>query len=117
MPSVLDFLAGGVKEQQGVTLAINGVVDHVHILAKVRQDRTIADLVRDIKARFLRLDSPHVSGILSCWQKGDGAFSVSQSQVPVVQYIAIRKSVTEGLMRMQFLLANEIEFDERYLWD
>jgi REP element-mobilizing transposase RayT len=123
LPSVLDFLAGGVKEQQGITLAINGVVDHVHILAKVRQDRTISDLLRDIKARssgWIHRTYPELSSF--AWQNGFGAFSVSQSQIEVVrQYIANQeehhKTKPFAEEFVQFLVANEIEFNERYLWD
>ena len=123
LPSVLDFLAGGVKEQQGITLAINGVVDHVHILAKVRQDRTVSDLVRDIKARssgWIHRTYPELSSF--AWQRGYGAFSVSQSQIEVVrQYIANQeehhKTKPFAEEFVQFLVANEIEYDERYLWD
>ncbi len=123
LPSVLDFLAGGVKEQHGITLAINGVVDHVHILAKVRQDRAVSDLVRDIKARssgWIHRTYPELSSF--AWQKGYGAFSVSQSQLEVVrQYIANQeehhKTKPFAEEFIQFLVANEIEFDERYLWD
>ena len=54
------------------------------------------------------------------WQRGYGAFTVSQSNVPEVsKYIARQKqhhqktSFRDEFIR--FLIANEIEFDERYI--
>jgi len=55
------------------------------------------------------------------WQKGYGAFTVSSSQIPKVRdYIARQKqhhkkhSFHDEFVAL--LRANEIEFDERYLW-
>ena len=123
LPQVLDFLAAGVAEQQGITLAINGVVDHVHILAKVRQDRPLSDLLRDVKARssgWIHRTYPELSTF--AWQNGYGIFSISFSQIGSVRdYIAgqeehHRKVSFQDEFR-QLLRRYEIEFDERYVWD
>jgi putative transposase len=56
------------------------------------------------------------------WQNGYGAFTVSSSQVEKVKdYIANQeeKHQKHGTFRDEFiklLIANEIEFEEKYLW-
>ena len=54
------------------------------------------------------------------WQRGYGAFTVSQSNVPEVRkYIAAQKQHHRKICFrdefIQFLIANEIDFDERYI--
>ena len=122
-PAVLHFLGGGIKENGGIVLEINGMPDHVHILAKLRPDRTISDLLRDIKARssgWIHSTYPDLVGF--AWQSGYGAFSVSRSQVNVVRSYIQRqeehhrdKPFAEEFVRL--LIAHDVEFDERYLWD
>ena len=56
------------------------------------------------------------------WQLGYGAFSVSKSNVPdILKYIANQKEhhrkVTFKEEFIDFLVENEIEYDERYIWD
>jgi putative transposase len=122
-PAVLDFLKGGIIDQSGIPLEINAVDDHVHILAKVRQDMALSDIVRDIKARssgWIHRNYPNLSGF--AWQNGFGAFSVSQSQVPQVRdYIQKQEEHHRNAPYqdefVRFLTANEIEYDERYLWE
>jgi putative transposase len=123
LPELFKVLGADIRELQGIPLEINGVADHVHILAKVRQDRKLSDLLRDIKARssgWIHRTFPELSAF--AWQNGYGAFSVSQSQVEVVRrYIQNQeehhKTKPFAEEFIQFLIANEIEFDERYLWD
>ena len=54
------------------------------------------------------------------WQEGYGAFTVSQSQVAVVdryiaEQVAHRKTRSFEEEYMEFLRTHEIEFDPRYL--
>src|SRR5262249_13692175 len=123
LPELFKVLGADIRELQGIPLEINGVADHVHILAKVRQDRALSDLLRDIKAHssgWIHRKFPELSAF--AWQNGYGAFIVSHSQVAVVRrYIQNQeehhKTKPFAEEFIQFLIANEIEFDERYLWD
>jgi putative transposase len=123
LPQVLHFLGGGVYEQGGIPLEINGIADHVHILARVRQDRALSDVLREIKARssgWIHNQFPDLPRF--AWQKGYGAFSVSHSQVEVVRaYIRNQeehhRNKPFAVEFVQLLRAHEIEFDERYLWE
>jgi putative transposase len=117
-----EYIGGIIRGQGGIALAINGTEDHVHILAKVRPDKAISDMIRDLKANasgWLHQVFPNLRDF--AWQNGYGAFTVSMSQVERVhRYIAMqpvhhqRQSFTEEFTAL--LQANGIEFDERYLW-
>jgi REP element-mobilizing transposase RayT len=49
-PRVFQYLGGTIRNEGGIALVINGMEDHVHILAKLRQDRAVSDVLRDIKS-------------------------------------------------------------------
>ena len=78
-------LGGIIHDVGGIPLRINGIIDHVHILAKLRSDVTISDVLRDLKSRssgWVHRKRPDLS--MFAWQTGYGAFSVGFSQVPAV---------------------------------
>src|SRR5258708_152840 len=87
---VFEYMGGLIRERGGIPLIINGVEDHVHLVAKLRQDRSISDVVRDIKAlSSLWIHKNYAELECFAWQTGYGAFTVSQSQEPRVRrYIA-----------------------------
>ncbi|MEO6391070.1 MAG: IS200/IS605 family transposase [Pyrinomonadaceae bacterium] len=117
-----EYIGGIVRRQGGVALSINGVADHLHLLAKLRQDRTVADTIRDLKSYssgWMHKVFPDLRDFT--WQNGYGAFTVSASQVPeVTRYIAEQKEHHQVQSFREefesFLRKNQIEFDERYLW-
>jgi REP element-mobilizing transposase RayT len=106
----------------GISLAINGVEDHVHLLAKLRPDKSLSDVLRDLKSNssgWMHDIFPDAADF--SWQRGYGAFTVSVSQVERVrQYIAEQeKHHAVNSFEDEFtglLRKNEIEFDPRYLW-
>ncbi|MCP5110490.1 MAG: IS200/IS605 family transposase [bacterium] len=77
-----------VTEQEGRSVEVGGMPDHVHLLAEIPRTMKVADFVRAIKntsSHRLHADEPSSP---FAWQRGYGAFSVSWSQMPVVaQYI------------------------------
>jgi putative transposase len=116
-----DYLGGTIRRQGGVALAINGTADHVHILFKLRPDKSVSDVLRDLKANasgWLHEVFPGMRHF--SWQNGYGAFTVSTSQVArVSEYISTQKahhrrySFRDELAAL--LKANGIEFDGRYI--
>ena len=117
-----DYIGGTIRKQGGVALAINGVEDHVHVLAKLRPDKSVSAVLRDLKANssgWLHDVFPELKDF--SWQNGYGAFTVSASEVEKVkEYIANqeihhRKSGSFRDEFLKMLTANEIEFDEKYL--
>jgi len=116
-----DYIGGTIRKQGGIALAVNGTADHVHLLVKLRPDKSVSDVLRDLKANSsgwlheLFPDSRRFS-----WQNGYGAFTVSASQAGRVgEYISAqkthhqRRSFRDELLVL--LRANAVEFDERYV--
>jgi REP element-mobilizing transposase RayT len=85
-----EYLGGIIRKFGGVPLGINGMADHAHVLAKLRPDRALSDMLRDMKANssgWMHDVFPEIKDF--AWQRGYGAFTVSASQVEKVQrYIA-----------------------------
>ena len=117
------YAGGAIRSEGGVSISINGSVDHIHILAKLRQNKSVSDSMRAIKANssgWIHRSFPALREF--AWQSGYGAFSVSQSQVGTVQRYIVdqqrhhqRVSFKEEFIAL--LNAHGIEYDERYLWD
>ncbi len=49
-PRLYDYIGGILRETGGISLGINGVEDHVHVLAKLRPDKALSDVLRELKA-------------------------------------------------------------------
>jgi REP element-mobilizing transposase RayT len=117
-----DYIGGIIRNQGGISLGINGMADHVHVLAKLRPDKSLSDVLRDLKSNasgWMHEVFPETKDF--AWQNGYGAFTVSASQVAKVQdYIARQEKHHQGLsFKREFiglLRKNGIEYAERYLW-
>jgi len=117
------YISGIARGEGGNVIAINAVVDHVHLLLRLSPSKALADLVRAIKAsssRWMKTRKP-VSRTFR-WQDGYSAFSVSESKLrQVVQYIERqqehhrRREFRDELLAL--LKRHSIEYEERYLWD
>jgi len=74
-----EYIGGIIRGLGGILLIINGVEDHVHILAKLRPDKALSDVLRELKAGssgWMHEVFPDASEF--SWQNGYGAFSVSE---------------------------------------
>jgi len=102
-------------------MIINGGADHVHLLAKLRQDKAISKLIGDLKANSSGWISRTFEGCAGfAWQEGYGAFTVSESMLSkVYRYIERQEEHHRSvsfLEELRFLLkAHGLPFDERYL--
>src|SRR5580658_8297077 len=140
-PRLHEYMGGIVKSNGGVPLAINGMPDHVHLLAKLRQDVTLSDFLRELKSvssgwvddtfqqdtfqqdtfqqdTFQRDTFPQAGKF--GWQNGCTAFTVSKSQAgKVATYIRNQKQhhrKTGSVDELKMLLrAHGVDFDEKYL--
>jgi putative transposase len=116
-----DYIGGTIRSFGGICLELNGTADHVHLLAKLRPDRAVSDVLRDLKANasgWMHDVFPLLEDF--AWQRGYGAFSVSHSNVEEVrQYIAHQKDhhrkVSFRDEFIKFLKSNGIEYDERFI--
>jgi len=120
-PRLYDYVGGTLRRAGGISLELNGTEDHLHMLAKLRPDRALSDVLRDLKANatgWMHDVFPSLKDF--CWQRGYGAFTVSQSNVEEVRrYIARQKEHHRKVFFrdefIQFLRANGIEYDERFV--
>jgi putative transposase len=116
-----DYIGGTLRRAGGISLERNGTEEHIHLLAKLRPDRGLSDVLRDLKANatgWMHDVFPSLKDF--SWQRGYGAFTVSQSNVEEVRrYIARQKEhhrmVSFRDEFIQFLRANGIEYDERFI--
>ena len=116
-----DYLGGTIRKVGGISLELNGTEDHVHFLAKLRPDCALSDVLRDLKANatgWMHDVFPSLKNF--SWQRGYGAFTVSQSHVEAVRdYIAQQKEHHRKISFrdefIQFLQENGIEYNERFI--
>jgi putative transposase len=115
------YLGGVVKGVGGSIITVGGMPDHVHLLARVPTKLSVADAVRAVKANSSKWINERVSSMKFGWQRGYGAFSVSQSDLPrVIDYIRNqerhhRASSFEEEFEL-LLTRHRIDFDNTYLF-
>ena len=117
------YIGGIIREEKGKLLKIGGTLNHVHILARFSASVSVSEMLRRIKGSSSKWVNESSNGTSHfAWQRGYGAFSVSESSVEnVISYIENqeehhRKITFEG----EFLLLLQkhgIPYDEKYIWD
>jgi putative transposase len=45
-----DYIGGTIRSLGGICLELNGTEDHMHLLAELRPDCALSDVLRDLKA-------------------------------------------------------------------
>lgn len=117
------YIGGIAANNKSKLIAANGTVNHIHLLILLSKTIGTSELVGDIKrnsSRWIKTKGDNFKTF--GWQDGFAAFSVGQTQVPMVkEYIANQKNkhgrqTFEDEMRM-FYDKYGIEYDERYIWD
>lgn len=117
------YIGGIIGDQKGSLLKIGGVEDHVHLLAMLSPTIAVSGVLRKIKAN----SSKWINGRSDVtrkfeWQSRYAAFSVCESQLPVVaEYISNqaehhRKTTFEEEF-LAILKKHNIEFDPRYIFE
>ena len=117
------YLGGIVRGIGGVCVEINGMSDHVHILAILPPKIAVSDALREIKAsssKWVHESKPNLARF--AWQDGYAAFTVSRSQLDsTVAYIRDQKTHhAQRDFQAEFLALlekHQVEFDPRYVWD
>jgi len=77
------YLFGTCKNLKITLLAVGGITNHVHLLISLPPTIRLCDAIKELKANSSRWVGEH--DIQFEWQKGYGAFSVSPSNLDVVQ--------------------------------
>ena len=117
------YTTGIITNKGQKLLAINAMPDHVHVLVGLRPDKSVSDLIRDIKANSSSFitEKKLVKGKFR-WQEGYGAFSYSHSQLTtVINYVRNQeKHHSKRTFKQEYLEMLEkfnIEHDNKYLFD
>lgn len=114
------YIGGIINRLDGIPIEIGGMPDHLHILASLPKNMSLADFTRTIKAessKWIKSLNAYYGGF--SWQSGYGAFSVSPSLLgKSVNYIRNQKVHHQKRTFVEeykmFLEAYGIEYDERY---
>jgi putative transposase len=117
------YLLGILKNQGCPSIMTNSEKDHVHSLFVLPRTKPVANIAKTLKESSSQwMKGQGVDYHKFSWQRGYGAFSVSQSNVgTVTKYIAHQ---AEHHRRMSFqdeyrllLEKHGIEWNEKYVWD
>ena len=122
-PELHAYMATVLANLKCPATIINSVDDHVHILFQLSRNVTLAKVLEEVKkssSKWLKTKGPMLAKF--SWQGGYGAFSVSESNVPVVRkYIENQEEhhriTTFKEEYLAFLGKHGVEYDVRYVWD
>ena len=119
---VWSYLGGIARKHKMTALQVGGIEDHIHSLVMSPSTLAPCQIAQFLKGESSSWIHDEFRELRSfAWQDGYAAFTVSKSNIPeVIRYIQNqrehhrRKTFQEEYL--EFLRANEITFDERYLW-
>lgn len=115
-------MGGIIKANDSVPIKINGIENHVHILAILSKNIALSKFLEEIKrnsSRWIKTKGKEYRNFK--WQGGYDAFSVSERRVDSVRkYIENQKEhhkkVSFKEEYIKLLDEHGVEYDERYLW-
>ncbi|MDZ7715792.1 MAG: IS200/IS605 family transposase [Balneolaceae bacterium] len=117
------YLGGIARANNMIPIAIGGVQDHVHALIAIPSTVSMSKSIQLLKGGSSKwLNDNFFRDRTFRWQKGYGAFSVSESMIPkVVNYIKNQKehhqSKTFKEEYLGLLKKYNVSFDEAYVFD
>jgi putative transposase len=117
------YIAGIIKRKGQVPLAVNGTSDHIHIFVGLKPEKSISDLVRDIKHFSTNfINDKKIMKTKFSWQVGYAAFSYSHSQMDkVIKYIIDQekhhKAKTFVEEYTEFMKKFDVKYDVKYLFE
>jgi putative transposase len=119
-PDLHRFLGGLVNDFHGIPLEINGVADHVHVLARIKPVISISEFLSKFKSQSSGWANRKTRGRFK-WQVKYGAFTVSESQVDRVREYIRNQEAHHSRISFEdefkaLLKSHRIDFDEKYLW-
>ncbi|MBX7256590.1 MAG: IS200/IS605 family transposase [Candidatus Hydrogenedentes bacterium] len=122
-PKLYGYMFGILSGINCHAIRIGGTLDHVHALCVLGRAVSVADLIEELKrqsSKWMKLQGESFRDFF--WQRGYGAFSVSESNGPAVQRYINSQMAHHRKMDFQeefraLLRRHRIEFDERYIWD
>ncbi len=98
-------------------------MNHVHIFARFSASVSVSEMVRRIKGSSSKWVNESLKNTQHfSWQRGYGAFTVSESAVKnVISYIENQeehhKKITFEEEYLLLLQKHKVTYDEKYVWD
>jgi REP element-mobilizing transposase RayT len=123
LPRLFEYIGGILRAEGCALVAAGGMHDHVHLLASLTREISVAAALRLIKANSSKwIHETDLDRAGFAWQAGYGAFAVSYSHLDQVKAYLDRQAEHHRTMTFQeefraFLERHDIRFDERYLWE
>jgi putative transposase len=120
-PELFKYIWGILNNKKCHLYRMNGVEDHLHILAHLHPSVSLSNLVKDIKvASSGFIKSGSVFKNFNGWQDGYGAFTYSiKERDRLIEYVRKQeehhKTISFQGEYIELLKEHEIEFDEKYL--
>ncbi|MSO24107.1 MAG: transposase [Acidobacteria bacterium] len=121
--STFAYLSGTSKKLDCPTIAVGGMLDQVHVLARFGRTISQADWVKELKRVSNVWLKKQGSQFSKCeWQSGYADFSVSQSNLNRIKKYINEQETHHRKFSFQnefrtLLRKHQIDFDERYMWD
>ena len=85
---VFPYIGGVIEGLGGTVIAIGGMPDHAHLVTRLPTNMCVAEFVRKVKTNSSKWMNERATDVNFGWQRGYGAFSISQSVVSsVAQYV------------------------------
>ena len=117
------YTTGIIQNRRHKLLAINYMLDHVHIFIGYQPSQALPELLRDIKANTSKFinEKKWLPGKFQ-WQEGYGAFSYGHSQInDVIHYVNTQEEHHKrALFKEEYLRLLEkfdVEYDPKYLFE
>lgn len=117
------YIGGTATEHKSIVLKSGGMEDHVHLLLKTHPSFAISDTVKLIKGNSSKWinDNRRINARFE-WQRGYGAFSVSESMSETVKRHIENQEEHHRRQSFEneyftFLKNHNIEYDPRYVFD
>jgi REP element-mobilizing transposase RayT len=115
------YLGGIVRNLGGVSLAVGGIEDHVHLLMGLRATHAIADVMREVKGGSSEWAHVTAGKGNFGWQPGYFGVTVSPSHVEKVKRYILNQEehhrrITFEQEYLEMLKLAGIAYDERYVW-
>ncbi len=113
------YVAGIYKKNEICVHAVGGMEDHIHSLIQIPSTLALAKTVLTIKSNSSRWAREQIRGFE--WQEGYGAFSVSASNLTVVQRYVRNQAAHHRKMSFEeefvaLLKKCGVEYDARYVF-
>ena len=122
-PDLFSVMANIVARTKSHAYRAGGVDDHVHLAIRLHPTVAGAQLVNVLKTQSSQwIKKQPGSSSDFAWQKGYGIFSVSKTHLPkLIDYIDNQETHHHALSFQdefrEICRKNDIEIDERYVWD